>query len=131
MKNENMRVIDLTLEEMVYMGSFIRTLHNYNLNTSIYHFGTYKEGTICITNKNNIWEFYTIKNGVISDKNTFESFLDLCLQLIKNRIESKEQCMQIICKFKEEVEENLNILKQAQQKALDSQNINPALEIKK
>ena len=132
MENKNLQLIDLTMEEMVYLCSFAKTIKHYGIDGSIYHYGTYGEQQVCITKSTvNVWEVYICERGNIFDKATFESCFDACIGLLKYAADTKEEEKELINYYKKEVENMKNSLKKLEEKEFIPQITNPLLEIKK
>jgi hypothetical protein len=132
MENKNLQLIDLTVEEIIYLSSFVRTIKHYGIDGSIYHYGTYGEQQVCITKSDiNVWEVYIGERGNIFDKSTYESCFDACIELLKYGADTKEEDSKLINHYKKEVEYMKNSLKQIEEKEFIPQITNPLLEIKK
>ena len=132
MENKNLQLIDLTMEEMVYLCSFAKTIKHYGIDGSIYHYGTYGEQQVCITKSDvNKWEVYIGERGNIFDKSTFESCFDACIELLRQGADTTGQYNEMLEHYKKEVEDIKNKLKELEEKEFIPQITNPLLEIKK
>lgn len=132
MENKNLQLIDLTVEELIYLCSFAKTIKHYGIDGSAYHYGTYAEQKVCITKNNeNKWEVYIVERGNIYNKSTFENCLDACLQLIKYGSRTIEEEIEMIDHYLKEALKMKNSLKQIEEKENITQIINPLLQIKK
>jgi len=132
MENKNLQLIDLTVEELIYLSSFAKTTKYYNIPKHTYHYGTYAEECICITkNKEGKWEVYIIERGNIYNKSTFENCLDACLQLIKYGTRTIEEEIEMIDHYLKEALKMKNSLKQLEEKEIIPEVNNILLQLKK
>ena len=132
MENKNLRFIDLTVEELIYLSSFAKTIKHYGIDGSIYHYGTYGEQQVCITkNDENVWEVYICERGNIFDKSTYESCFDAWIGLLKYAADTKEEEKELINHYKKEVRDMKNSLKQLKEKEFIPQINNALLQLKK
>ena len=132
MENKNLQLIDLTVEEMIYLSSFAKTIKPLNLPPHMYHFGTYAEECICITKNNeNKWEVYIIERGKRNFKQTFNDCFYACIELLRYATSSNDEYIEIMNIYRKRVEEMKNSLKQIEAKEIISEVDNPLLKIKK
>ena len=132
MENKNLQLIDITIKEMIYLCSFAKTIKHYGIDGSIYHYGTFNDGKVCITkNDVNKWEVYICERGNIFDKATFESCLDACIELLKYGTDTKEEDNELINRYKKEVEDMKKSLNQQNQIEIIQEVSNPLLQLKK
>lgn len=132
MKNKNLQLIDLTVEELIYLSSFVRTIKPLNLPPHMYHFGTYAEQCICITKSDiNKWEVYIIERGKINFKQTFSDCFYACIELLRYATNSNHEYIKIMNIYRKEVNEMKNSLKQIEVNEFIPQITNSLLQIKK
>ena len=132
MENKNLQLIDLTVEEMVYLSSFNKTIKQYGIDGSIYHYGTYGEHKICINkNDKNIWEVYIGEMGTIFNKVTSDSCFDACIVLLKYTANTKEEENELINHYKKVVVDMKNGLKEINEYEIIPEVSNALLELKK
>lgn len=100
MEKEKLQLIDFTVEELIYLSSFYKTTKNFNLATHMFYYGTYKEESICISkNNSNKWQIYIVERGKIHSKIVFESYFDVCLELLKYCSDTNEEYKELITYF--------------------------------
>lgn len=132
MENKNLRLIDLTIKEMIFLCSFAKTIRHYGIDGSIYHYGTYAEQKVCITKNNeNVWEVYMCERGNILDKATFESCFDACAELFKQSSRTKEERIEMIDYYLKEALKMKKSLRQIDEKEIIPEVNNALLQLKK
>jgi len=132
MENKNLKLIDLTIKEMIFLCSFAKTIKHYGIDGSIYHYGTYAEQKVCITKNNqNEWEVYIGERGKTFDKTTFESCFDACAELFKHGSRTKAEMLEMFDYYVEETLKIKKSLRRIEEKEIISEVNNALLQLKK
>lgn len=132
MQNKNLKLIDLTIKEMIFLCSFAKTIKHYGIDESIYHYGTYAEQKVCITKNNeNKWEVYICERGNILDKVAFESCFDACAELFKQGSRTKAEMLEMFDYYLKEALKMKKDLRQIEEKESIPQITNALLQLKK
>lgn len=132
MENKNLKLIDLTIKEMIFLCSFAKTIKHYGIDGSIYHYGTYAEQKVCITKKNeNKWEVYICERGNIFNKVAFESCFDACAELFKHGSRTKVEMLEMFDYYLEEALKMKKSLRQIEEKEIIPEVNNVLLQLKK
>lgn len=132
MENKNLKLIDLTIKEMIFLCSFAKTIKHYGIDESIYHYGTYAEQKVCITKNNkNEWEVYICERGNIFDKVAFESCFDACAELFKQGSRTKAEMLEMFDYYLKEALKMKKSLRQIDEKEIIPEVNNALLQLKK
>ena len=132
MENKNLMLMDLTVQEILELSSFVKTIKYFNLDDRIYHYGTYRDESICVTKNNkNKWEVYVIERGNINNKLTFSSCFFACLELLRYSADSNGKYIELMNYYGKEVIETENKLKQIEGKEIIPEVNNHLLKLKK
>lgn len=132
MENKNLQLIDFTMEEIIYLKSFVNTVNHFNVPKHTYHYGSYAEQCICINkNDENMWEVYIVERGKIHNKKTFGTFFDTCLESLKYGSRTKDEEKEMMTYFINQEIEMKKSLRQIEEKEIIPEVNNVLLQLKK
>lgn len=131
MENKNLQLIDLTVEEIIYLKAFVNTINHFNVPKHTYHYGSYAEQCVCINkNSENMWEVYVVEGRKIHNKISIKTFFEACLESIEYGARTKDEYKKMMAYFITEEIEMKKALKQLEEESIP-QITNSLLQIKK